>query len=193
VWISPHRTSPYAYYQFWLNSADADAIRFLKTFTFLTRDEITALEASQQANPGAREAQRTLAREATRILHGTAAMEHAEAAGKALFSGDIAGLDLATLREVFASVPNKVMSKALLGSGGAGEGEGLALLDVLVDPDLKLAASKREARDFLTANAVTVNGKPVTLESRLKPADLLHGCFIAIRRGKKQWAATEWR
>ena len=194
VWISPHRTSPYAYYQFWLNSADADAIRFLKTFTFLTREEITALEASQQANPGAREAQRTLAREATRILHGTAAMENAEAAGKALFSGDassLMGLDLATLREVFASVPNKVMSKALLGSGG--EGEGLALLDVLVDPDLKLAASKREARDFLTANAVTVNGKPVTLESRLKPADLLHGCFIAIRRGKKQWAATEWR
>ena len=187
IWLKADRTSPYAYYQFWLNAADADVVRFLKTFTFLTREQIDALAASQQSNPGAREAQRALAREATRILHGKAAMENAEAAGKALFSGDIGGLDLATLRDVFASVPNKVMSKASL------EGEGVAVLDILTDADLKLAASKREARDFLGANAVTVNGKPVTLESRLKISDLLHGCFIAIRRGKKQWAATEWK
>lgn len=187
IWLKADRTSPYAYYQFWLNAADADVVRFLKTFTFLTREEVDALAASQQSNPGAREAQRALAREATRILHGKAAMENAEAAGKALFSGDIGGLDLATLRDVFASVPNKVMSKASL------EGEGVAVLDILTDADLKLAASKREARDFLSANAVTVNGKPVTLESRLKTSDLLHGCFIAIRRGKKQWAATEWK
>ncbi len=187
IWLKADRTSPYAYYQFWLNAADADVVRFLKTFTFLTREEVDALAASQQSNPGAREAQRALAREATRILHGKGAMENAEAAGKALFSGDIGGLDLATLRDVFASVPNKVMSKASL------EGEGVAVLDILTDADLKLAASKREARDFLSANAVTVNGKPVTLESRLKTSDLLHGCFIAIRRGKKQWAATEWK
>lgn len=187
IWLKADRTSPYAYYQFWLNAADADVVRFLKTFTFLTREQVDALAASQQSNPGAREAQRALAREATRILHGKAAMENAEAAGKALFSGDIGGLDLATLRDVFASVPNKVMSKASL------EGEGVAVLDILADADLKLAASKREARDFLGANAVTVNGKPVTLESRLKTSDLLHGCFIAIRRGKKQWAATEWK
>ena len=187
IWLKADRTSPYAYYQFWLNAADADVVRFLKTFTFLTREEVDALAASQQSNPGAREAQRALAREATRVLHGKAAMENAEAAGKALFSGDIGGLDLATLRDVFASVPNKAMSKASL------EGEGIAVLDILTDADLKLAASKREARDFLSANAVTVNGKPVTLESRLKTSDLLHGCFIAIRRGKKQWAATEWK
>ncbi|MFN5946662.1 MAG: tyrosine--tRNA ligase [Phycisphaerae bacterium] len=187
IWLKADRTSPYAYYQFWLNAADADVVRFLKTFTFLTREEVDALAASQQSNPGAREAQRALAREATRVLHGKAAMENAEAAGKALFSGDIGGLDLATLRDVFASVPNKVMSKASL------EGEGVAVLDILTDTDLKLAASKREARDFVSANAVTVNGKPVTLESRLKTSDLLHGCFIAIRRGKKQWAATEWK
>ncbi len=187
IWLKADRTSPYAYYQFWLNAADADAVRFLKTFTFLKREEVEALAASQQSNPGAREAQRALAREATRILHGKAAMENAEAAGKALFSGEVAGLDLATLRDVFANVPNKSLSKASL------EGEGVAVLDILTDPDLKLAASKREARDFLTANAVTVNGKPVTADSRLKTSDLLHGCFIAIRRGKKQWAATEWK
>jgi tyrosyl-tRNA synthetase len=187
IWLKADRTSPYAYYQFWLNAADADAVRFLKTFTFLKREEVEALAASQQSNPGAREAQRALAREATRILHGKAAMENAEAAGKALFSGEVAGLDLATLRDVFANVPNKSLSKASL------EGEGIAVLDILTDPDLKLAASKREARDFLTANAVTVNGKPVTADSRLKTSDLLHGCFIAIRRGKKQWAATEWK
>jgi tyrosyl-tRNA synthetase len=187
IWLKADRTSPYAYYQFWLNAADGDVVRFLKTFTFLSREEVEALAASQQANPGAREAQRALAREATRILHGKAAMENAEAAGKALFSGDVSGLDLATLRDVFANVPSKVMSKASL------EGDGAAVLEVLTDPDLKLAASKREARDFLSANAVTVNGKPVTLETRLNSSDLLHGCFIAIRRGKKQWAATEWR
>ncbi|HLP83252.1 MAG TPA: tyrosine--tRNA ligase [Phycisphaerales bacterium] len=187
IWLKADRTSPYAYYQFWLNAADADVVRFLKTFTFLKREEVEALAASQQANPGAREAQRALAREATRILHGKAAMENAEAAGKALFSGEVAGLDLATLRDVFANVPNKSLSKASL------EGDGIPVLDILVDPDLKLAASKREARDFLTANAVTINGKPVTADSRLTTRDLLHNCFIAIRRGKKQWAATEWK
>lgn len=92
VWLTADRTSPYEYYQFWLNAADADVVRFLKFFTLLPREQIEALEQGVQTNPGAREAQRTLAREATKLLHGEDEARNAENAAKALFSGDIAGL-----------------------------------------------------------------------------------------------------
>lgn len=184
IWLSPHRTSPYAYYQFWLNAADADVVKFLKTFTFLSREEIDALEHKAKTDPGAREAQRALARAATEIIHGNAEMEAAENAAKAFFSGDIAGLPARTLKEAFASVPSSSHAKTLL------EGEGVALLDLLVQ--VGLAQSKREAKEFLAGGSVSVNGRKVTAEERLKTGDLLHGDTIAIRRGKKNWHVTTW-
>jgi tyrosyl-tRNA synthetase len=182
---SPSRTSAYAYYQFWLNAADADVVRLLKTYTFLERDEVTSLEQQVQTNPGAREAQRRLAQEATRILHGDAAMQHAEAAGKALFSGDVAHLSYDMLNEVFASVPASTHAKATL------EGAGVNLLDLLVTT--QLAASKREAKEFLTGGSVTINGRKANADEHLKTADLLHGEVIALRRGKKAWHVTRWK
>jgi tyrosyl-tRNA synthetase len=184
IWLTADRTSPYAYYQFWLNASDADAANWIKVFTFLDRPTVESVTARHAENPGARELQRTLAREATTILHGTAAMESAEAAAKALFSGDIAGLDEATLREVLADVPSSERDRAGLPV------DGLDLVDVLID--CKLATSKREAREFIASGSVTVNGQKVGESARLTPAHLLHGSLTAIRRGKKNWHLIRW-
>ncbi len=181
---SPARTSAFNYYQFWLNAADADVIRFLRIFTFLPGEEIAALEASQQADPGARAAQRALAKAATEILHGPTEAANAESAAKALFSGDIAGLDEQTLAAVFAEVPSSSHSAATL------TGEGVVLADLLVET--KVVQSKREAREFLQQGGVSVNGRKASPDQRLTTADLLPGRIIALRRGKKQWHVTRW-
>jgi len=184
IWLSADRTSPYRYYQFWLNAADEDVIKFLKIFTLLSRDEIEALEQRHAAEPFKREAHRTLAREATAILHGTDAMEKAEAAGQALFSGDLASLDIETLNEVLESAPSSEHSKAQLGDGG------MSLIDLLAETSL--AKSKSEARTHLKAGAVTINGRKVGEEDALQAEHLLHGQIAAIRRGKKNWHVTRW-
>ncbi len=185
IWLSAHRTSPYAFYQFWLNASDADVKNFLRWYTFLTREEIEALDHAVATNPGAREAQRTLAREVVRIHHGPTELAKAEAAAQALFSGDVRSLEPAMLREVFAEVPRSTHSITAL------DGEGTPLLDLL--PQTSLASSKREAREFLANGAVSVNGEKVGPERRLTRSDLLGDSLALLRRGKKQWHATEWQ
>ncbi len=184
VWLTAERTSPYAYYQFWLNAADADVGSFLRFFTFLTREEIEAIEAEHAEAPGKREAQRRLAREATAVLHGSDKMEQAEAAGKALFSGDIASLDEPLLREVLAEVPSSNHDKAAL------TGEGVDPVDFLVETGL--AQSRKQAREFLAAGSVSVNGNKLPEGERLHTAHLLHGSLMAIKRGKKNWHLANW-
>jgi len=184
VWLTAARTSPYAYYQFWLNATDEDAKNWIKVFTFLPQSEIEALIARHDENPGKRELQRTLAQHATQILHGTAAMENAEAAGKALFSGEVGTLDQDTLVEVFASVPTTEHAKSDL------DGEGVDPVELLIE--CKLASSKREAREFLSGNSVSINGEKIDADTRITTAHLLHNSFIAIRRGKKKWHMTKW-
>ncbi len=179
IWLSADRTSPYAFYQFWLNTADDDVVRYLKLFTFLTQDEITALSAEHASNPGGRAAHRALARQMTQLLHGESERLQAEAAAQALFSGDISALSSATLREALASAPTSQHARSSLA------GEGLSLVDVLVETGL--CKSKREAREFTGTGAVLVNGKKAGSEDRLRTDDLLHGEFIALRRGKKNW------
>ncbi|MEO1584988.1 MAG: tyrosine--tRNA ligase [Planctomycetota bacterium] len=178
VWLTRERTSPYAYYQFWLNTADADVSRFLRTFTLLPREEIERLERSMAENPAAREAQRTLAAEATALLHGEAEAQQAEAASRALFSGDLRSLGAELLDEVLSGAPLTVASRDSLGSG-------LALVDLLIDT--RLAKSKREARQFLESGSVSVNGDKADAARTLSSSDLMHGRVIAIRRGKKSW------
>ena len=185
IWLSAHRTSPYAYYQFWLNAADADVGRYLRTFTLLGREEIESIETRHTANPSAREAQRTLARDATRLLHGPDALHDAETATEALFSGNVASLPEHTFREVLADVPTTTHDKSTL------VGEGLPLVDLL--PQTSLATSKREAREFLVHGAISTNGAKAPADARLTTANLLHGSFIALRRGKKQWHVCEWK
>lgn len=180
---STSRTSAYAYFQFWLNSADADVGRFLRTFTLMTREEIESLERDAQANPGARTAQRALARAATRLLHGPDEARRAEEAAQALFSGELRALSAETLEDVLAGVASSDHAlSALDGAGGAG---GLKLVELLAMTSL--AKSKSEARQFLGDGSVSVNGTKATLETALSRADLLHGRLIALRRGKKAW------
>ena len=135
VWLTADRTSPYAFHQFWLNADDGDVSRYLKTFTFRTSDEITEIERETVVNPGARVAQRALADEITSRLHGPDACERANAAARALFSGDVASLDAQTLSEVFADVASASFDAALL------RGDGVDLVEVLVSGNLAKSAS----------------------------------------------------
>lgn len=184
IWLTADRTSPYAYYQFWLNATDADVPRFLRIFTLLPKDEIERIEADHAKDPGQRLAQRALAREATQLLHGKSEMESAESAAKALFSGDVASLPERLLEEVVASAPSSQHNKSLL------SGDGIALIDFLVE--IGLASSKRESREFLTNGAVSINGRKVMADERLNSAHLLHGKMAVIQRGKKARHVTRW-
>ncbi len=185
VWLSADKTSPYKFYQFWINTDDADVIRFLKWFTFLDQEEIAALAHEQQRAPHERPAQKALARHLTELVHGPAALEGAEHASAALFGGaDLRRLDATMLREVFADVPHTRHTKDQLATG-------LALEELL--PQTTLANSKREAREFLQNGAISVNGERVGMEHRLYGSSLLHGNTVLLRRGKKNWHATLWQ
>lgn len=179
VWLSPERTSPYAFYQFWLNTDDSDLLRYLRLFTFLSPSEIAELTAAHEKDPGARVAHRALARHVTEMVHGVSERATAEAAAQALFSGDLRELSEQTLREVFAAVPTSQHDKQQLSA------EGLVLVDVLAQTSL--CKSKREAREFLQSGSVSLNGRKVGLDDKLLPSDLLYGSLVAIRRGKKNW------
>jgi tyrosyl-tRNA synthetase len=182
IWLTADRTSPFRFHQFWLNTADADAGRFLRWFTFLPRERIEALDRSAAERPQEREAQRVLADEMTELFHGPTERANAEAAGRALFSGELSALDARTVGEIAEDLPSTRLEPGELG------GEGLALVELL--PRTTLAASKREARDFLQAGAVQVNGTKAAADARLTPRDLLHGSVALLRRGKKQWHAV---
>ncbi|MEE2720003.1 MAG: tyrosine--tRNA ligase [Planctomycetota bacterium] len=188
VWLTADRTSPYAFHQFWLNTSDADVGKYLRWFTFLSREEIEDLEARHAESPQQRLAQNAVADEMTRLMHGEDELERARAAAGALFSGDVAGLDEGLLDEVFVDVAGSDHRAADL------EGEGVLLLDLL--PETSLAGSKREAREFLSNGSISINGAKVdkasALDRRLGPDDLLHGRMILVRRGKKTWHATRW-
>ena len=179
IWLTADRTSPYAYYQFWLNAGDEDAKKWIRIFTFLSQAEIESLEAQHAANPGERALQRALAREATTVLHGVEERDAAEATGKALFSGDVSGLSLAALHAMMSSVPSSTHPRSSL------EPDGIPLVDLLITT--QLAASKRESREFLQNGSVTVNGAKATPETKAVATDLLHDSILAIKRGKKNW------
>jgi tyrosyl-tRNA synthetase len=180
VWLSGPRTTAYAFHQFWLNTADADVERYLKMFTLLTRNEIDALLAEHAGAPEKRAAQRALADAATAIVHGPDAVERANAAAKALFSGEVAGLDFDTLTEVFSAAPSSEHARSIL------DGEGWSILDALAETGL--ASSKSQAKEFAKGGGVVINGETkAALDTRLTREHLLHGEVILLRRGKKNW------
>jgi tyrosyl-tRNA synthetase len=190
IWLSDERpsgepgTGAYGFYQFWINADDADVPHYLRIFTDLSRDEVESLEAEHAAAPHERRAQRAIAEQATRIVHGDEGLARAERATAALFSGDVAGLDERTLTEAFASAPSSEHDRALLA------GEGVALVELL--PETTLARSRREAKEFLQGGAVSVNGEKVGIEDRLTADRLLHGRVALLRRGKRAWHVTRW-
>ena len=172
VWMDPTKTSPYAFYQFWLNTADADVYRFMQFFTFLSLEQIKTIEAADAASGTKPEAQAILAQEVTQLVHGEEGLAAAQRISAALFSGDIASLtesDLAQLAQ--DGLPTSELS------GGS-------LVEVLVATDL--AKSNKMAREFLGNNAVSVNGEVVSdVDGLLAPEAALHGRYFVIRRGKK--------
>ncbi|MCP3903346.1 MAG: tyrosine--tRNA ligase [Planctomycetes bacterium] len=183
VWLTADRTSPYAFYQYWINVDDADVVSFLKWFTFMPREEIESVTAAHAGAPHQRDAQRALARHMTELIHGADALRQVEAATEALFRGDVRELDEAMLDEIFADVPSSRHDRGPLA-------DGLSLVELL--PETTLAKSRREAREFLGNGAVAVNGTKVDADHEVTIADLLHGRTILLKRGKKNWHATVW-
>ncbi|WP_189349772.1 tyrosine--tRNA ligase [Zhihengliuella salsuginis] len=179
IWIDAEMCSPYAFYQFWLNTADADVAERLKVFTFLSRAEIEDLEAATTERPFAREAQKRLAHEVTSLVHGADATEKVIAASQALFGkGDITELDVDTLRAATAELPNVTV---------AGE---RTLVDLLVESSL--VQSKSEARRAVGDGGAYVNGQKVTdPDALIGAAHVMHGRYVLLRRGKKNQAMIE--
>jgi tyrosyl-tRNA synthetase len=179
IWLTRERTSPYAFYQFWVNSADADVPKFLRAYTFLPHDEILRLEAEHRENPGARSAHRALAQHMTELLHGPEGLAQAQKTTDALFSGDVAELSQDAIVDLFGSAPSVTLAKEKLG------GEGYPVVDLLVDGGV--VKSKREAREFLGNNAILINGRSPGVETRIGADWLLHDEVLLIRRGRKIW------
>ena len=184
VWLTADRTSPYAFYQYWINVDDQDVEAFLKWFTMMNQDQVADIMRQHEPEPHRRIAQRELGRCMTRLIHGESELQRVEAASQALFSGDVRGLDEQMLVEVFADVPHSTHPRASL------DGDGIALVDVL--PQTSLANSKREAREHLSTGAISINGQRVEAEHKLTATDLLHDRTILLKRGKKNWHATKW-
>jgi tyrosyl-tRNA synthetase len=178
VWLDPARTSPYEFYQFWLNTDDRDAIKYLKFFTFLDGPVIGELEAEMQRAPESRAAQRTLAREVTRLVHGDAEVAGAERSTAAMFGSDVRSLAADDLLKAFGHVPSTRVAAADLAAG-------LPVADLLVATGL--AKSKSEATRLIRGGGVYVNeGRVADERLRLGPADVLHGRFMVLRKGAKQ-------
>ena len=184
IWLGADRTSPYQFYQFFINIDDSDVARCLRWFTFFEAAAIDALMEEHAKAPEQRIAQRALARDITRLVHGPSEVQRVEQASDALFGGDVRTLDAAMLGEVFADVPHTEHVRERLAAPG------MPLIDVLAETSL--ATSKSQARQFLQSNAIAVNGERVAADYRLTERDLLHGDRILLRRGKRQWHATRW-
>jgi tyrosyl-tRNA synthetase len=180
VWLDAKKTTPYEFYQFWINSADADVVKYLKYFTFLSHEEIEGLEKSVQEEPHLRLAQKALAEEMTRLIHGEDSLQQAIKITEALFSGDVRSLTASEIQQGFKDVP----------SFNAGDTDG-NLVDLLVAA--KISPSKRQAREDITNGAITVNGERITDTSYvLQETDRIEGQFTIIRRGKKKYSLIKY-
>jgi tyrosyl-tRNA synthetase len=181
IWLDPGMTSPYAFFQFWMNADDSEVVGLLRYFTFRTRAEIDELERSLAARPGAREAQRALAEDVTTLVHGREATAQVMAASAALFgAGELEALDADTLDAALMEVPHTALTV----------GAGLpTVVDLLVASEL--AASKGSARRTITDGGAYVNNRRVTdPEASPTDAELLHGRWLVLRRGKRTVAAV---
>lgn len=183
VWLDPKRTSPYRFYQFFVNADDADVIKLLKTLTFLSLEEITLLEAELQANPGGRAAQKALARELTVLVHGADALAAALAASNILFGAEIGATSEDTFRDVVGEIPTQAITPERLASNGT------ALTDLLVEAGL--CASKGQARKDIEGGGVYVNNVkilPTDIARMVTSSDLLFDKYVLLRKGKRTYA-----
>ena len=183
VWLDVNRTSIYQFYQFWVRIDDRDVVRYLKYFTFLSRDEVEELASQHEAEPHARIAHKALAREVTTLVHGEEAVTEAIRASEILFGGELEGITEATFREVAGEVPTCELSTDRFG------GEGLWLPELLHEAGL--AQSRGQARKDVKGGGVYVNGKRIDDEQhKLTTSDLMFEKYVLLRRGKRNYAVV---
>jgi len=186
VWVDPKRTSVYKFYQFWINTDDRDVIRYLKYFTFLSREEIDALEQKHAANPGAREAHRALAKAVTDLVHGEGATQEAIRASEILFGGELDGVSESTFSEIVGEVPTKEIERTRLDGGG------LPLVELLVHSGL--CPSKGQARKDTEGGGVYVNNlREANAQRAVTSNDLLFGKHLLLRKGKRNYVVVTAR
>lgn len=175
IWLDPEKTSPYEFYQFWLNQNDADVVKYLKYFTFLSKEEIDALEEKVASEPEKREAQRRLAEEMTTFVHGQSGLQDAQTITEALFSGNIADLSAKQIEQGFGNMPGSTMPK---------EGNNLAVW--LVDAGIE--GSRRQSREDINNGAIYINGQRLQdVDYEISATDAIEGKYIVVRRGKKKY------
>ena len=178
IWLDGERTSPYEFYQFWFNQNDEDVIHFLKVFTFLSREEIEALEESVKTEPHLRKAQRALAEEMVKVVHDEAALEEALRITEALFSGNIKELSGKELKDAMKNAPQATV-----------ENTEHPLVNLLVDT--KISSSRRQAREDIKNGAIYINGeREQDVDYTVTSKDFLEGDLIVFRRGKKKYTVV---
>ncbi len=180
VWLDPRKTSPYRFYQYFVNTEDSMVASYLRKFTLLPADEIEALEAKHLANPAAREAHRALAREVTAIVHGKAACDDAVRASEIMFGGGLGGITEALFNDVAGEIPTRPLERPRI------EGAGLPMAEVLVLSGL--CPSKGQARKDVEGGGIYLNNERVAEAARsVTTSDLLFGKFILLRKGKRSY------
>ena len=183
VWLDPAKTSPYRFYQFWINTSDEDAYLWIAYFTFLSQTEIEGLRAEHKADPGKRLLQKTLAKELTSLVHSAEAYETAVAASKILFNGslqELAALDHSTFIEIFDGVPQFAISRGELS-------EGITLADFLTEKT-NVFPSKGEARKLIAGGGLSINKEKVdSAELLINTSHLIKDKYILIQKGKKNY------
>ena len=178
LWLNKDKTAPYAIYQYLINADDSKVLEYLKVFTFLSKEEIEKIYAEHQAAPEKRIAQKTLAWQIVKDLHGEAEADNAVKVSEKLFAGDFKSLAVSDIMTGMKGVPTFKFT------------EELPLVDLLVNN--KIASSKREAREFITGNAITINGEVINETDKVITKDMaLEGKIIIIRRGKKKYFIAE--
>lgn len=180
IWLDPERTSPYEFYQFWLNQSDEDVVKFLKLFTFLSKDEIDELAESVVNEPHLRKAQKRLAEEITTLIHSSEALQEAKRITDALFKGNIKDLTTEQIKDAFKDVPSAVF-----------EDDEKNLVNVLVET--KISSSRRQAREDITNGAIYINGeRQQDVNHIISDDDILDNEFTVIRRGKKKYHIVKY-
>ncbi|MDX5102892.1 tyrosine--tRNA ligase [Lactobacillus jensenii] len=175
VWLDPEKTSPYEFYQFWINQDDRDVVKYLKYFTFLSHEEIEALAEKVKTEPWKREAQKTLAAEVTKFVHGEAGLKEAQMITDALFSGNVKDLSVKQIEQALKNAPSAESTN-----------EKQNLVEFLVDT--KIESSKRQAREDIQNGAIYVNGDKIQdLEFEVDPSASFEGKYVIIRKGKRKY------
>ena len=188
IWLDKNRTSPYKFYQYWLNASDADAENYIKIFTFLSREEIDALIEEHKETPHLRLLQKRIAEEVTVLVHSKEDLANAQRASQILFgkstSEDLKQLDNATFLDVFDGVPQAQMEKAALA-------DGVEIISALAGEG-KLLKSNGEARRALKENSISVNKTKVSDQKKITAADLINDRYVLLQRGKKSYFILEF-